>query len=139
MDVVYFLQYFISIFYILSFPNSIICNLVCCNEICFVFFILDSGLVVIVELFVIDCSPSLPRALIIFIILGLPFRIKQIGLGTVLRSFSVDQFEFSKSTGEAIIYLFKFSKSIEEVGMDQSKFIFYESTVNIEDVYLSFL
>ena len=87
MHNIYFLHNFISISSFSSFPHSIICNPVCCDEKCFIFFLLVSGLVVIVVLFLLPCSPSLIRALIVFIILRSLFRIKNIGLGTVLRSF----------------------------------------------------
>ena len=46
-----------------------------------------SGLVHIIVFWLLACSPSLLWWLIIFIILRPLFRIKQIGLGTVLRSF----------------------------------------------------
>ena len=87
IHVVYFLHDFIIMYSFSSFPHSIICNPVCCDEKCFIFFLLVSGLVVIVVLFLLPCSPSLLRALIVFIILRSLFRIKHIRLGTVLRSF----------------------------------------------------
>ena len=87
MHVVYFLQNLISVYSFSSFLHSIIYKPVCCDEKCFIFFILVSGLVGIFVLFLLACSPSLLRALIIFIILRSLFRIKNIGLGTVLRSF----------------------------------------------------
>ena len=80
----------ISLAYLLfhPFPRFIICHPVCCDEKCFILFILVFGLVaIIVLLLLLACSPSLLRALIIFIIIRPLFRIKQIGLETVLRSF----------------------------------------------------
>ena len=53
--------------------------------------------------------------------------------------FSADKFEFSKSIGEFTTDWFKSSESVGEVAVDQSKFIFYESTVNIEAVDWSFV
>ena len=87
MYVVYFMHNVISISSFLSFPRSIICNPVCYDKKWFILFLLLSGLVGIVVFLLLACSPSLLRALIIFIILRPLFRIKQIGLGTFLRSF----------------------------------------------------
>ena len=69
MYVVYFMQNFIMISSFSSFPHSIICNPVCCDEKCFIFFPLFSGLVDIIVFLLLACSPSLLRALIIFIII----------------------------------------------------------------------
>ena len=87
MHVVYFLHNFIIIYYFPSFPHSIICNPVCFDEKCFIFFPLVSGLVGIIVLFLLACSPSLLWAIIIFIILIPLFGIKQIGLGIVWKSY----------------------------------------------------
>ena len=87
MYVVYFMHNFIMISSFSSFPRSIICKTVCCDEKCFIFFPLFSGLVDIIVFLLLACSPSLLRAIIIFIIIRPLFRIKQIGLGTVLRSY----------------------------------------------------
>ena len=88
MCVVYLMQICIIISYFSSLPHSIICNPLCCEEKCFIFFPLLFGFFcIILLLFLLACYPSLLRALIIFIILRPLFRIKQIGLGTVLRSF----------------------------------------------------
>ena len=117
-------------FIILSYTNQCVVT-----RNAFVLFPLVSGLVGIIVLFsLLACSPSIIWALIIFIILRPLFRIKQIRLGTVLRSFFVDQFEFSKSIGEVTTYLLKISESIGEFAVDKSKYIFDDSPVNIEAV-----
>ena len=87
MYVVYLINNFIIISYFSSFPCSIICNPVCFDEKFVILFPLLSGLVDIIVFLLLACSPSLLRAIIIFIIIRPLFRIKQIGLWTVLRSF----------------------------------------------------
>ena len=87
MHVVYFLHNFISISSFPSFPHYIIYNPVCCGIKCFIFFFLVSGLVCIIVLFLLACYPSLLWSTIVYIMIIPLFRIKQIGLGTVLISF----------------------------------------------------
>ena len=87
MRVVYFMHNLISISSSSSFPNSIICNPVCFDEKYFIFFLLVSGLVGVIVLFLLDCSPLIIRVLIVSIILRPLFIIKQIVLATILRYF----------------------------------------------------
>ena len=67
MYVVYFMHNIISISSFSSFHNSIICNPVCFDEKYFIFFLLVSGLVGFIVMFLLlDFYPLLIRVLIIF-------------------------------------------------------------------------
>ena len=120
MYVFYFMHNFIIISSFSPFPHSIICNPVCCDEKCFIFFFYCLAFSALLCCFLLLArSPSLLRAPIIFIILRPLFRIKKIRLGTVLRSFFPwINLNFPNQTD-----WFKIPESIGEVAVDQSKFI----------------